>query len=149
MIIICGKTIAEVERDLEMAKQAIASGMPYGIGGENIEDVEQAMGMLSAMADNEPISNPNYVPPHTCGCSCDYCDCNVCGSCEDEDEIYCPNCGEPYNGEYCENCGYNPNEDYEDECEGEEITAEDVDEFTKAMGLPSVWADRIKQMLGL
>lgn len=89
MIIICGKTIAEVERDLEMAKQVIASGMPYGIGGENIEDVEQALGMLSAVADNAPISNPNYEPPHSCGCSCDYCDCNVCGGCEDEENDPC------------------------------------------------------------
>ena len=151
MIIICGKTIAEVERDLEMAKRAIASGMPYGIGGENLSDVEQAMAMLKGGAV-APITNPNYVAP---------------AEVEDEDEIYCPYCGEPYDGEYCENCGYDPNEDYEDECEdcedcdcecghsccrqgeGEGITAEDVDEFTKAMGLPSVWADRVKQMLGL
>lgn len=146
MIIICGKTIAEVERDLEMAKRAIASGMPYGIGGENLSDVEQAMAMLKGGAV-APITNPNYVAPVEC---------------EDEDEIYCPYCGEPYDGEYCENCGYDPNEDYEDECEDcdgecghsccrecEGITAEDVDEFTKAMGLPSAWADKVKQILGL
>lgn len=94
MIIICGKTIAEVERDLELAKQAIASGMPYGIGGENIEDVEQAMGMLSAVADNAPISNPNYEPPHSCGCSCD------CNGCEDEEDDPCENC----EGGECEGC---------------------------------------------
>ena len=149
MIIICGKTIAEVERDLEMAKRAIASGMPYGIGGENLSDVEQAMAMLKGGAV-APITNPNYVAP---------------AEVEDEDEIYCPYCGEPYDGYYCENCGYDPDceDECEDceycdgecghsccrECEGDGITAEDVDEFTKAMGLPSVWADRVKQMLGL
>ena len=101
MIIICGKTIAEVERDLEMAKRAIASGMPYGIGGENLSDVEQAMAMLKGGAV-APITNPNYVAPVEC---------------EDEDEIYCPYCGEPYDGDYCEHCGYDPNEDFEDECE--------------------------------
>ena len=91
MIIICGKTIAEVERDLELAKMAIASGAPMGIGGATLADAEKAVEMLhSAVGGEVAITNPNYigVPPHTCGCSCDYCDCNVCGGCEDE--IYCP-----------------------------------------------------------
>jgi hypothetical protein len=121
MIIICGKTIAEVERDLEMAKQAIASGMPYGVGGATIEDAERGLEMLSAIADNAPIDNPNYVPPHSCGCSCDYCTCNVCGGCEDEEEEedvdICPECGADYDegwdGESCTNCGYG--EEDEDE----------------------------------
>ena len=97
MIIICGKTMAEVEKNLEMAKMAIATGMPCGIGGATIEDVEQGMQMLrSMMGNNAPISNPNYigVPPI--------------------EEIYCPICDELYDGEYCENCGYDP--DNEDEC---------------------------------
>lgn len=135
MIIICGKTIAEVERDLEMAKQAIASGMLCVIGGETIEDVEQAMDMLSAMADNAPISNPNYVPPHTCGCSCDYCDC---GSCEDEEDDPCEDC----EGE-CEGC-----DNYcEDGLDG--LTADDVDRITASYGLPKAWAEIAKQILGL
>ena len=142
MIIICGKTIAEVERDLEMAKQAIASGMPYGIGGENIEDVEQALGMLSAVADNAPISNPNYVPPHTCGCSCDYCDCNVCGSCEDEDDP-CEDC----EGE-CEGCD-NYCEDGLDGHSLDGLTAEEIDHFAANCGLPKAWATVMKQVLGL
>lgn len=152
MIIICGKTIAEVERDLEMAKMAIASGAPMGIGGATIGDAEQAMEMLRNMMGGEvaSITNPNYigVPPI-----------------EDE-EIYCPNCDEPYDGEYCENCGYDP--DNEDECcdcdecdcecghscckcedEDDGVTAEDVDEFAKDLGLPSVWADWAKRVLGL
>lgn len=132
MIIICGKTIAEVERDLEMAKQAIASGMPYGIGGENIEDVEQAMDMLHSAVGGAvaPISNPNYVPPHSCGCSCDYCDC---GGCEDEEDC---------EGE-CEGC-----DNYcEDGLDG--LTADDIDHITASYGLPKVWAEMAKQILGL
>lgn len=94
MIIICGKTIEEVERDLEMAKMAIASGMPYGVGGATVEDAEQALAMMLAMMGDavEPISNPNYELPHYCGHSCDYCTCNVCGGCEDTE-------GDRYNGE--------------------------------------------------
>jgi len=125
MIIICGKTIAEVERDLEMAKQVIASGMLYGIGGETIEDVEQAMDMLSSVADNAPISNPNYVPP----CSCD---------CEDEEDDPCENC----EGE-CEGC-----DNYcKDGLDG--LTADDVDHITASYGLPESWAEIAKQILGL
>lgn len=86
MIIICGKTIAEVERDLEMAKQAIASGMPYGVGGATIEDAEKGLEMMRSMMGDAvaPIDNPNYTPP--CGLmSCDHCDYDHC-PCDDEDE---------------------------------------------------------------
>jgi len=97
MIIICGKTIAEVERDLEMAKQAIASGMPYGVGGATIEDAEKGLEMMQAMMGGAvaPIDNPNYIAP---------------ADLEDEDEDVCPECGATYdegwNGEVCDNCGY-------------------------------------------
>ena len=120
MIIICGKTIAEVERDLEMAKQAIASGMPYGVGGATIEDAEKGLEMMQAMMGGAvaPISNPNYDP-------CDGCphwkpnnECEVGYECEDEDEDICPECvatcDEGWNGEVCDNCGYGC-EDDEDE----------------------------------
>lgn len=151
MIIICGKTIAEVERDLEMAKIAIASGAPMGIGGATIDDAEQAMEMLRNMMGGKvaPISNPNYigVPPI-----------------EEEDEEICPNCGEWWDGYYCPNCGYDPdNEDegcdcdecdcccgcHSNDCEDESVTAEDVDEFAKEFGLPKPWVDMMKQVLGL
>lgn len=136
MIIICGKTIAEVERDLELAKQAIASGAKVGIGGATLADVEKAMEMLhSAVGGEVAITNPNYigVPPV-----------------EDEDEI-CPICDEPYDGYYCENCGYDPDTDdcececdcccgcHSDDCEDEE---EEVDpgsafiEWLEQMGAP-------------
>lgn len=97
MIIICGKTIAEVERDLEMAKQAIASGMPYGVGGATIEDAEKGLEMMRSMMGGAvaPIDNPNYTAP---------------ADLEDEDEDICPECGATYdegwNGEVCDNCGY-------------------------------------------
>ena len=97
MIIICGKTIAEVERDLEMAKQAIASGMPYGVGGATIEDAEKGLEMMQAMMGGTvaPIDNPNYIAP---------------ADLEDEDEDICPECGATYDegwdGEVCDSCGY-------------------------------------------
>ena len=149
MIIICGKTIVEVEKNLEMAKQAIASGMPCGIGGDTIADVEQAMEMLHRMVGggNTAITNPNYigVPPI-----------------EDEDEI-CPNCGESYDGYYCECCGYDPDTDdcegecdcccgchsAEDEDETAELSASDVDRITKEYGLPPAWAELAKALWGL
>lgn len=152
MIIICGKTIAEVERDLELAKMAIASGAKVGIGGATIGDVEKAMEMLhSAVGGEVAITNPNYigVPPI-----------------EEEDEEICPNCGEWWDGYYCPNCGYDPdNEDeccdcdecdcccgcHSDDCEDEDngVTAKDVDEFAKDLGLPPVWADWAKRVLDL
>jgi hypothetical protein len=97
MIIICGKTIAEVERDLEMAKQAIASGMPYGVGGATIADAEKGLEMMRSMMGGAvaPIDNPNYIAP---------------ADLEDEDEDICPKCGATYdegwNGEVCDSCGY-------------------------------------------
>ena len=126
MIIICGKTIAEVERDLEMAKLAVASGMPCGIGGATIEDVEQAMAtMRSMMGGNAPIDNPNYVgvPPI-----------------EDEDEdTYCPECGNALDEDgYCDNCGY-PDSECEDEEEDEELppALQSMVDMARAMGVPS------------
>lgn len=116
MIIICGKTIAEVERDLELAKAAIATGAPMGVGGATMADVEQAMrGLRQTIgADNAPISNPNYVgvPPI-----------------EDEHEEIevCPMCENDMSGGICEHCGYSylngageedPCEECEGECEG-------------------------------
>lgn len=105
MIIICGKTIAEVERDLEMAKQAIASGMPYGVGGATIEDAEKGLEMMRSVMGGAvaPIDNPNYIAP---------------ADLEDEDEDVCPECGATYDegwdGEVCDSCGYGC-EDEEDE----------------------------------
>jgi hypothetical protein len=115
MIIICGKTIAEVERDLEMAKQAIASGMSYGVGGATIEDVEQAMaGLRSAVGeDNTAIDNSNCTSPCGCNCGCG-CSCYE----EDEGEDTCPECGGYMVDGYCEDCGF-PGE-YEEEEEEED-----------------------------
>lgn len=143
MIIICGKTIAEVERDLEMAKQAIASGMPYGVGGATIEDAEKGLEMMQAMMGDAvaPISNPNYTPP--CGLMpCDHCPC------EDEDEDTCPECGATYdegwNGECCAECGYG----YEDEDE-DEVSNEDFVAWLKENDAPNYLVQLAERVLGL
>ena len=92
MIIICGATIAEIERELEMAKRAIATGAKVGIGGATIEDVEKAMSMLKGECDMvDPISNPNYIDPDPideCEDTCPDCEGECCGCCcEEEEEI--------------------------------------------------------------
>jgi hypothetical protein len=157
MIIICGRTIAEVEHDLEMAKAAIATGAPMGIGGATMADVEQALRGLRQAVGCE-ISNPNYVgvPPI-------------------EDEI-CPECGADWDGDFCEVCGYDlcdcdcecdccncececvdteladEDEDEDEELSADnldDLTAEDIDRITEQYGLPKVWAAVMKSVLGL
>ena len=102
MIIICGKTIAEVERDLEMAKQAIASGMPYGVGGATIEDAEKGLEMMRSVMGGAValIDNPSYIAP---------------ADVEDEDEDICPECGGYMVDGCCEDCGYGYEDEEEDE----------------------------------
>ena len=90
MIIICGNSIEEIEQNLHMAKMAVASGAPCGVGGATMADVEEALRMMGHMGLQSAISNPNYTPaPWTC-----------------------PDCGAPLNriGE-CTECEY----PYEDE----------------------------------
>ena len=130
MIIICGKTIEEVERDLEMAKAAIATGAPMGIGGATMADVEQALhGLREAVgADNAPIDNPNYTAP--CGCCCD-CDCD------------------PMSDEECDNCEYyedEEEEEYEDE-EEDEITSPALTAFVELLRHLGADADTINKLL--
>ena len=146
MIIICGKTIAEVERDLEMAKQAIASGMPYGVGGATIEDAEKGLEMMRSMIGGAvaPIDNPNYDPP--CGLmSCDHCNCDHC-PCDDEDEDTCPECGatsdEGWNGEVCDNCGYG--------CEDEPPIVTALADMLRSLGVDEATIGKLMQSaLGL
>lgn len=108
MIIICGNSITEVERDLEMAKIAMASGKPIGIGGATPADVEQALDTLK-----QYMGGTTATP---CGGSCG-CPCNGCMT--DEEDI-CPECGEHLDAlGFCENCGYF--------CEEEEIEEEETD----------------------
>ena len=149
MIIICGRTIAEVERDLEMAKAAIATGAPIGVGGATMADVEQAMrGLHTAMGDTER----KCACEHT-NCACAGGTCFGCG-CADEEEVeICPVCDcELDEDGYCDNCGY-PNEaEDEDELTPENLaglTAEEVDRITNRYGLPKAWASVMKQILGL
>ncbi len=148
MIIICGRTIAEVERDLEMAKVAIATGAPVGVGNATMADVEQAMrGLYTAMGEhNAPINNPNYDP-------CDGCPhWKSNNECEDEEEDICPECGGYMVDGYCEDCGYPGEDEDEDELTPENLaglTAEEVDRITDRYGLPKAWASVMKQILGL
>ena len=137
MIIICGKTVAEVERDLEMAKLAIASGAPMGIGGATVEDVEQALAMMKQMGVPAPatITNPNYDPCYGCPHWKPNNECEIGYDCEEETE--CPICGATYpewDGEHCENCGYG----YEDaeEDEEEEQYVEELIASAERLGIP-------------
>lgn len=72
MIIICGNSVAEVERDLEMMKLAIASGKPIGIGGATPSEVEKALATLKQYMGGAvaPTTNPCGG---TCGCQCNGC----------------------------------------------------------------------------
>ena len=130
MIIICGKTIAEVERDLEMAKRAIASGMPYGVGGATIEDAEKGLEMMQAMMGGAvaPIDNPNYIAP---------------ADLEDEDEDVCPECGATYDegwdGEVCDSCGYG----CEDEDEPPIVTA--LADMLRSLGVDEATIGKLMQ----
>lgn len=135
MIIICGKTIAEVERDLEMAKQAIASGMPYGVGGATIEDAEKGLAMMQSMMGDAvaPIDNPNYIAP---------------ADLEDEDEDVCPECGATYDegwdGYSCDSCGYGCEDEDEDEVSNEDFVA-----WLKENDAPNYLVQLAERVLGL
>lgn len=155
MIIICGRTIAEVEHDLEMAKAAIATGAPIGVGGATMADVEQAMrGLRSAMGEHSPTEHK---------CACEHTDCACAGGicygcgCADEEEVeYCPVCDcELDEDGICDNCGYPCEEEEEEEDEElsadnlDGLTAEEVDRITEQYGLPKAWAAVMKSVLGL
>ena len=109
MIIICGRTIAEVEHDLEMAKAAIATGAPIGVGGATLADVEQAMrGLYTAMGEHSPTEH-KCACEHT-DCACGGGVCYGCGCAEEEEVEICPVCDcELDEDGYCDKCGY-PNE---------------------------------------
>jgi hypothetical protein len=94
MIIICGKNIREIEQNLEMVKMAMASGMPCGVGGATMADVEKALRMMEHMGLPTAISNPNYIPDAP---EC----CPDCGSVVDydPDTDTCDDCGRGYEEE--------------------------------------------------
>lgn len=94
MIIICGNSIEEIEQNLYMAKMAVASGMPCGVGGATMADVEKALRMMEHMGLPTAISNPNYIPDipeccPDCGSVVDY----------DPDTDTCDDCGRGYEEE--------------------------------------------------
>jgi hypothetical protein len=160
MIIICGRTIAEVEHDLEMAKAALATGAPIGVGGATLADVEQAMrGLYTAMGEHSPTE-------HKCDCACGGGICYGCGCAEEEEVEICPVCDcELDEDGYCDNCGY-PNETEDSDLAEEEdeeltledidrlvdeynISAEEVDDIVNKYGLPTICGEMVKRALGL
>lgn len=170
MIIICGRTIAEVEHDLEMAKAALATGAPIGVGGATLADVEQAMrGLHTAMGEHSPTERKCACEHTDCACAggtCFGCGCaeeeevEICPvcDCELDEDGYCDNCGYPDEEEeeeedepycpYCESCSCAKNE-REDEDGLDDLTAEEVDRITEKYGLPKAWAAVMKSVLGL
>ena len=101
MMVICGNSVAELEKELEMLKLAISTGATMGCGGATLGETEKALSALkSAMGDTSPIVED-------CGCEC----CGCC-NCEDDEEEICPNCGDILDEDGdCYTCGYH----YEDE----------------------------------
>ena len=141
MIIICGNSIAEVERDLEAAKAALATGAPMAVGGATMADVEQALlGLRNAVG----ITNPNYDPCYGCSNWMPNGECRVAYDC-DEDEDECCGCDCD-----CECCGCGCQcEDEEDEVEEEdEPTKPTFTEWLTAIGAP-VQLVEMAERLGL
>ena len=113
MLVICGNSVAELEKELEMLKMAVSTGAMMGCGGSTIGGVEQALNALtSAVGGTSPIVEDK--------CKCDYCCGGNCDGCcsddeyDDEEIEYCPNCGDDIyideaileDGELsCPNCG--------------------------------------------
>lgn len=133
MIVICGNTIAELEKELEMLKLAISTGATMGCGGSTIGGVEQALKALTSAVGGAP-STPNRRNCASCGGDCDCC----CGYDTAEDEYddeeieYCPNCGDILNEDgYCENCGYYWEDAEEDD---EPSPAELVNKLVETLG---------------
>lgn len=113
MMVICGNSVAELEKELEMLKLAISTGAMMGCGGATLGETEKALSALkSAVGDVPPIIED-------CGCNCECCGCCDCE--DDEDEI-CPICGDVLDDGYCYNCGYSD----EDEMEEEEPTPSEL-----------------------
>lgn len=54
MFVICGNSIEELERDLEIMKMAVAFGKTCGIGGGSIEEIELGMEMVRGFVEEEP-----------------------------------------------------------------------------------------------
>ena len=102
MMVICGNSVAELEKELEMLKLAISTGATMGCGGATLGETEKALSALkSAVGGVSPIVED-------CGYNCECCGCCDCEDEYDDEEIeYCPNCGDILDEDgYCESCGY-------------------------------------------
>lgn len=111
MIVICGNSVAELEKELEMVKLAISTGAVMGCGGATVGAVEKSLSaLMSAVGGVSPLAD--YAEECNCASCGGNCDC-CCGydavedEYDDEEIEYCPNCGDilDENGD-CENCGY-------------------------------------------
>lgn len=49
MMVIAGNSIAELEKDLEMLKLALASGKACGVGGSSLSEVEKGLTLMKNM----------------------------------------------------------------------------------------------------
>ena len=86
MLVICGNSVAELEKELEMLKMAVSTGAVMGCGGSTIGGVEQA---LKALTSAVGVDTPPIISQCNCECGCCCCNCEE----GDEDEI-CPICGD-------------------------------------------------------
>lgn len=104
MLVICGNSVAELEKELEMLKMAVSTGAVMGCGGSTIGGVEQALNALTSAVDGISPIVEEKCNCNCCGCCCG-CDCE--DEYDDEEIEYCPNCGDILDeDDYCENCGY-------------------------------------------
>lgn len=104
MLVICGNSVAELEKELEMLKMTVSTGAVMGCGGSTIGGVEQALNALTSAVDGISPIVEEKCNCNCCGCCCG-CDCE--DEYDDEEIEYCPNCGDILNeDDYCENCGY-------------------------------------------
>ena len=104
MLVICGNSVAELEKELEMLKMTVSTGAMMGCGGSTIGGVEQALNALTSAVDGISPIVEEKCNCNCCGCCCG-CDCE--DEYDDEEIEYCPNCGDILDEDgYCENCGY-------------------------------------------
>ena len=102
MLVICGNSVAELEKELEMLKMAVSTGAVMGCGGSTIGEVEQALDALTSA-----IGGTSSIVEAKCNCECCCCGCDCEDEYDDEEIEYCPNCGEILDEDgYCEKCGY-------------------------------------------
>ena len=142
MMVICGNSVAELEKELEMLKVAISTGATMGCGGSTIGGVEQA---LKALTSAVGVDTPPIVSQCNCECDCCCCGCN----CEedDEDEI-CPICGDILEDGYCYTCGYPDEDEEEDDDDEPSALLTELSEMLEDRGELTPIIDGLLELLG-